>query len=611
MKESKEVESADEYNKRFSAFLSATETARKNSERCRDYYDHKQWTEDEQKKLARRRQAPIVVNRIQPKVEALKGLVINQRTDPKAYPRTKKHEQASYAITDALRYVNDNTDFDSTEELVCENLFIEGTAACIIEIERTANGIEIVANHIPWDRFYYDYHSRKLDYSDAKYMGIVIWSDLDDAIAMFPEYESELTELCNNFNSETETYEDKPTWVDMTRKRVRICQEYCLEDGSWEETFYTYNLVLQSGPSPYVDEHGEPVCPIVGMSAFCDRELNRYGPVHIWLDLQDEINHRRSKALHLLSQRQTASRRGAINDIADMKRELAKPDGHIEYNGEITDFQVLPTGDMAQAQFNLLAEAKSELDAISVNAQLSGERQGNLSGKAVQSLQAGGMLELSPLMSRVKHWKRECFRQIWYRIKQFWREEKWIRVTDDYKTLRWIGLNNKVTVADALQEKIQDESLATEVRQQAAQLLQMMAQSQDPRLNTVIEVKNDVAELEIDIILDMSPDEITIQDEQFQLLAQFAASRPEVPFSALLKLSRIRDKDMILEELEKAQEQAAQMQQTQAQIGMAKAQTDIENKQADTAVKSTKAQQTQLETMLLAANPVPVTSVAV
>jgi hypothetical protein len=90
-------------------FLDDTQDAREMSEKCRDYYDGKQWTEQQAAKLRSRQQAPIVVNRIKPKVNGLVGLYNLRETDPKAYPRTQKHEEASHAITDALRYVKDNT----------------------------------------------------------------------------------------------------------------------------------------------------------------------------------------------------------------------------------------------------------------------------------------------------------------------------------------------------------------------------------------------------------------------------------------------------------------------------------------------------------------------
>ena len=84
-------------------FITDTDLPRTLSEKCRDYYDHKQWTPEEAAVLTRRGQAPIIVNRVKPKVEGLLGLYNLRIQDPKAFPRTKKHEQTAFAITDAPR----------------------------------------------------------------------------------------------------------------------------------------------------------------------------------------------------------------------------------------------------------------------------------------------------------------------------------------------------------------------------------------------------------------------------------------------------------------------------------------------------------------------------
>ena len=115
-------------------FLTDTEEARRMSERDRDYYDNFQWTAHEEAKLRSRNQAPIVVNRIKPKVEGLKGLLGIRNSDPKAYPRTQKHEETSHAVTDALRFVADNNEFnDNIKQNVAEDFFIEGYGGAIVD----------------------------------------------------------------------------------------------------------------------------------------------------------------------------------------------------------------------------------------------------------------------------------------------------------------------------------------------------------------------------------------------------------------------------------------------------------------------------------------------
>ena len=95
-------------------FLEDTEQARRLSQKCRDYFDHKQWTSAEVARLESRKQAAIVVNRVRPKVEGLVGLYELRKNDPKAYPRTQKHEDSAKVVTDALRFVTENNNFDLT-----------------------------------------------------------------------------------------------------------------------------------------------------------------------------------------------------------------------------------------------------------------------------------------------------------------------------------------------------------------------------------------------------------------------------------------------------------------------------------------------------------------
>jgi hypothetical protein len=626
MKKSKgeyEGEGHLDHVKRFQDFLNITQDARKLSERDRDYKDGYQWTGEERAKLAKRKQAPITNNRVKPKVEGLKGLLIQRTTDPKAFPRNRKDEKAAHAITDALRYVADDNDLDDIELDVADNTFVEGYGAAIVENENGMDGgQDVVIRSIDWDRFYYDPYSRRLDFKDARYMGIVVWMDAEEAKERFPGYE-DVIDTAISSNELDETFTDKPMWVQgENRKRVRICEEFYIEKGVWKLAFYTQSGYLsEPEESPYLNDKGEPECPIEAVAAYVDRDGQRFGEVRNMIDLQDEINHRRSKALYLLSARQTASRKGVFKDIEKLKAELAKPDGHVEYEGEAGDFQVLTTGDMAQGQFQLLEQAQQEMNATSFNAQMAGQNAGDQSGKAISLLQQGGMLETLPLYNSILNWKTRMYRQIWHRIKQHWTTEKWIRVTDNQKDLKWIGLNVEVPMQEFLQDIIDDSARPQAERVGAQAVLQALTQAQDPRLQQPIMVKNPVPELDMDIILENAPDAINTQAEQFQLLVQLAASRPEVPFSAILEMSALRDKDELLETIK--QREAAMLQQNQQAMAMQSQAQQAKNARDDAMTQARIAKDTaetgrinmnainqQLENMIIANNPGRVTSIS-
>lgn len=340
--------------------------------------------------------------------------------------------------------------------------------------------------------------------------------------------------------------------------------------------FFAYNkFLIEPMEVPYTDEFGVPVNPIDSVAANIDRDNNRFGEVRYWVDLQDEINHRRSKYLFLLSQRQTSSRKGAIKDIPALKRELAKPDGHVEYEGESGDFDILKTNDMAQAQFTLLQDSKMEIDAVGFAPRLGNQNTKELSGPVIAGLEQDASNELSSLYANLTAWEKRIYTQIWWRIKQFWTEEKWLRVTDDVTKLRWVGLNQKISLQTKLQETAEDTSLHPEVRMQAQMQLGQMMQMQDPRLNQLVEVRNDVAQLDMDIIIETAYDSVNIQREQFELLAKIAQTRPDVPFTEVIKLSELRGKDKIIQTLEQSAQAASQAQQEAVQ--MEKEEKAVEN----------------------------------
>lgn len=587
-------------------FLTDTYEARLLSERDRDYKDHKQWSADEIQELTRRKQAPIVVNRVRPKVEGLIGLYALRHTDPKAFPRTKKHEDSAHAVTDALRYVADNNNFESAKLNVADEYFVEGYAGVIVKGVENRGIMEVEVSHIPWDRIYFDPHSRMKHFEDARYKGMMVWLDEDQVKEMYPEID--VSTLYEQGDFTDETFEDRPRWSEKERRRIRLALHFFVKDSVWHYCVFSGDQFLtEPEVSPFLDDDGDPVCPIELVSCNIDRDNCRYGEVRGWISQQDEINHRRSKALHLLSQRQTAARKGAVKDVHAMKRELAKPNGHVQYTGEKGDFEILSTGDMAQGQFDLYMEAKSELDAVGYNAQLAGERQsGDLSGRAIDKLQQAGTVELNRCFSALAQWEKNVYRQIWGRIRQYWDSEKWIRVTDDQDNLKWVGLNYQTTAQEWMEEQINDEAKPLSERralaatytfllktaegpdQQLVQMAQMgdanamqaviiAAQAQQAaqaKLEQIVEVKNNVAEMDVDIILDQSFDVINAQQEQFNALVQFAQGSRDIDIVELIELSSIRGKDELIEKIEKRRAESAQtagnIQQLQAQSEQAK-----------------------------------------
>ena len=394
-----------------------------------------------------------------------------------------------------------------------------------------------------------------------------MWKDIDDAKARWPKAAEDL-EAGMSQAMASETYDDKPVrWFNKNRKRVMCIDMYFKHEQKWHKVIFTKGIFLD-GPvvSPYIDEDGLPENGHIAFSAKVKRDGQRYGAVEALLDVQDEINKRRSKSLHILTTKQTFAKEGMITKIDDFKKEANKPDGHLQFpnDGEFgKDFGIIPNESLVGPQFQMYQDAMMQMDTVAANAALSGKTEGTLSGRAIQSLQQGGMVELTPLFDAHAQWKKAIYRAVWNRIKQFWREEKWIRVTDDEDNLKFVGLNQPITLAE---QRIAEQTQLSvkEVRQQFGDELAEIHRMQ-PELAEIAQVENEVAEMDVDIIIEEVPDVVNLQSEQFDLLVKMYQANPDgIDWEDIVQMSTLRNKDKILnKELEPEEKEVLEKREAQ------------------------------------------------
>ncbi|KAF1692660.1 hypothetical protein [Pseudoxanthomonas koreensis] len=567
MEQGKEAPDVDKLVKQFEESQDQGRENRELSERDRDYYDGYQLTDEEIATLQSRGQPPVVFNRIAPKVDAVLGFERRMRTDPKAYPRTPKHEDEANSVTDAIRYVLDDQRWDQKRSDVAENGFVEGAGAITVTVAQGRSGIDVILTHVPWDRFYFDPYSRTRDFSDAAYMGVVVWMDEDDVEAKWGEEGVKLATAClDSSDWSGDTYDDRPrytAWADAKRRRVRVCQHYWRKAGVWHTAIFCRAGYLEEpAVSPYLDEDDQPSCPLIAVSCYIDRENNRYGGVRRMISPQDEINKRRSKALHYLNSRQVIAEHGAVENIGKAKEELARPDGWVEVNPE-SKIEIQPNVQMAAGEMQLLAEAKAEIDASGVNPALEGDVNAP-SGRAVEALQQAGLAELTKFFDAQRDWGWRVYRAVWNRIRQYWDEERWIRVTDDENNLRWVALNKPVTVEDEVRKLVEAGQPVPPQLEQA-----FMANPQ-----AVVRMSNPVADLDVDIVMQDAPDSVNIQSEQFQMLTEMWSKAPDrIPLEMVIEASTLRNKEQLLEHL-KSQQQPNPLMERKATADVAKTESE-------------------------------------
>lgn len=586
----------------FEASEQASQDARAESEQARDYYDSKQLTEAQRAALRKRKQPEVIINRIGRKVDYLRGLERQGRTDPKAYPRTQQHTQDAEAITDALRYVSADQNVDIKRSQVFENMLIEGFGGVEVTVARGPKGvIDPKITVIPWDRIFTDPHSAAHDFSDARYVGFVTWMDYELAKARWPEAKDVLEQTESKpISTASDTYDDKPRWAnwyDAKRKRIRIVTMYYKDGEDWSRCEFTLAGHLTApAPSPWIDEDGKPECGLILQSAYVDRDNDRYGIVRAMISPQDEINKRRSKALHLLTARQVRVDPASGLLASTVKNELSLPDGVIlAAQGEV---EVLQNGDMTAGHFQLMQEAKNEIDMMGPNATMAGKGSQDSSGRAILALQQGGMVEMAPLMDNLRHFSIRLYRQIWNRIRQYWTEERWVRVTDDERNIRFVALNT--TKATLAMQKLGEALKAGEVDEPTARQYEQQILI-DPSMQAPA---NAIAELDVDIDIDETQHTPTLQAEQFEQLTQMAMGGVvPIPPEVIIEASNLRNKDKLLKMLEDAKTQQSAP-NPQQELQMRGAQAQVAKTEAEAAYTGAKAQTEQLKPQFEAAKMV-------
>jgi hypothetical protein len=553
---------------------------RREAAEAREYHDGIQWTEEEAKILKARGQPVIVDNKVKDKNEYMLGLERKSRTDPKAFPRNPKTDEAkAEAATEGLRYVCDDNLWPFVCSEFAEQMFIEGRGAIEIILDPRHRGPipKILVRDIPMDRTYVDPRSRRRDYTDAGYKGIVAWMDEDQALAKWsqPWQQEAIAASFDQSLVHSDTYEDRPHFFagKGTKRRIQVFEHCYLDGEAWGYCKFVAGGFLEvPRPSVYIDsDTGLPECPIEMQALYREgRTGDSYSMFRRNKDPQDEWNKRRSKALHLLNTLKIIIEKGAAGSdkqaINRLRKELNRPDGVLELIPGLK-WEILNGLEMSEGHLKMMLLAGESLRTSGPNAALMGQT-GDLSGRAKELDQQGGLVQIDFPFDAVRHMKLRVYRHMWSRIKQYWTDETWLRVRKE-EHVKFVVLNHKRTRGEVEAEALKKDQEMGEVEK----ALRVAKIALDPRSRMPI-VENDIAQIDVEITIDDAPDVVALQQEQFQHIVEMQkAGVLQLPPRAIIKASQLRNKREILDELAGADDP---MQQKAAMLTMRKQELEVE-----------------------------------
>jgi hypothetical protein len=518
--------------KQLNDYMGAKQSENDEAQESDRYYNAVQWREDELGVLKAREQPPIVYNRIKRKINTVCGILERGRQDPKAYPvkpGPNSNDGAELA-TKVLRHCI-GWDWVDISTNVARRCAVRAISGVEIVLNETRQGdVDFELDEVDQRDFFYDPRSKKLDFSDARFMGTTRWIDKDEAIAKWPDYEDEIETFVESAPAGWDKGDTrKLSWTNKDQDQVRIVDHWYQRGTRWFYAIYLGEVILEEGESPFTDTKGASACKFIMVSCEIDQDNDRYTFFRDLKGPQDEINHRRSKGIHGLNTRRVMAEKGAVDDVERARREIARSDGWVEYNKGF-EIEVQTNDQDIEGNLQLLQEAKAEIDTYGPNPGLIGTEVDASSGRAIALLQAAGIAEMGNFIMAFKHWKLRVYRMLWSCAQTFWQAERWIRVTE---------------------------------QEGMAEFVQVNGWEHDP-LTGQVTIINQLADLDVEIIIDEGPDTINSQADTFDTILAMAAKGSQVPPQVIIQLSPLPSslKKQLMETLEKSQQPSPMDMQT-------------------------------------------------
>ena len=527
---------------------------RENAVKCYAYKEGEQWSAEELSALKKRGQPATVNNQIKVTIDRMVGQFVKQRTRLGFRGRNPQDEKIANALTDVFLFIRQNNNFEYEERETAEDGFTSGFGIieAWVSFDDLLNPEIKLASRDPLD-FYPDPNFKRYNWNeDAKFIARAKWMDLDEATALYPKHKLELNGVVN----ESPAVLSEPTidgfkndiYVDTEKKRVRLVETWyktrerkVLFTSSSGQTTDVSHLPdgkikkrERKDPGSRVIEKVESKMWMAVHTAgivFSHKEVDRkhfpfvpfianrkktgepYSQILLALPLQDAINKRESKAIHLLNTNQTISEENIIKDKVQHAIEKARPDGHMEVApGGLSQnkFELRNNVELAATQFTMHSEAKVDLRQVTgVNPDALGEPSAMRSGVGVARKQQMTDIIVAPIFDNFRRTLEILGQVVLELVQKFLTEKKVFMITDDLNKSREITINS-------------DES-------------------------------NDLKVGIFDVISEDLPDTTTIQQEQMQTIGSLLPQiLPFGPFwtKLLLQMSDIRNKDEMIKQIE-------------------------------------------------------------
>lgn len=437
--------------------------------RAADYYDCKQLTQEVVAVLEARGQPVMVHNLVAPTIDGVLGMEAKTRADM----IVRSDDDDGIEVAEALNEKhNEFTRMTKADRSIADAFAAQvKTGLGWVEVNRQSDPFKYPyqVNYVHRDEIWWDWHSKKPDLEDCRWLIRRRWVDEDQAVAFMPNHKELINKavsgwadfadiaelsyehpLMSAYQDHTMTNYRRDEFVDTERGRIRVYEVHyrvfkrglamrlpdgravrfekknqlhqsLVLSGSVEVVNAPYSRMKTSwyvGPHLVSDGYSQlphnkfPYVPFWGFRE--DSTLVPYGLIRRMFSPQDEVNFRRSKLTYLLNSKLIVKDEDAVlMSDQDLVDELNRADGVVTLNPERKNvehkgFWVEQQQSIAAQQFAIMQDAeKSIQECAGVFSAFLGQQGSATSGIAINSLVEQGSTTLAELFDNYRFARQE------------------------------------------------------------------------------------------------------------------------------------------------------------------------------------------------------------
>lgn len=440
--------------------LDVQSPARKEMATDEAFKDHEHWLPEELEQLADRGQTPLVYDVASTTINWLVGTERRSRMDWHILPRNKEGADAAEKKTELMKYIGDVNHSYMAYSRAFGDTANAGLAWLECGINDSGTDMPIFERYESWRNVFPDSTFTEMDGSDARYLFRAKWADVDMAMALWPKRKGVIQHATDAqyllgqslhpmgddpMDSHEEATQQPGVLYSSgrsvyNRRRVRLIEAWfrvpmdveVIKGGEFAGEIYdpeseghrmqvekelativpkrrmrmhcalmTTAGLLTLRTSPY--RHDQfPFTPVIAYRRKKDGGF--YGVMRALRDPQRDLNARAAKLLHILATKRAMVPKGSVDDLEELREEMARVDSVIEYDPTKGKPEVFTDMEQVSGHMNMMDVDIQMIQRVGgVTDENLGRTTNATSGRAIMAKQDQGALATAELFDNLRY----------------------------------------------------------------------------------------------------------------------------------------------------------------------------------------------------------------